>query len=180
MFCSATLGTFLEWSNKRYPEMFCSATLGTFLEWSNKRYPEKDERRSRLVSANAKILIVDDDPDIVESMKVILESKNYQVSVAKTGEEGLRKVRGEAPDLVILDVMLETGDKGFDVAREIKWDPQYKHLPILMLTAIKEKTGLDFMKEAGDEQWLPVDDYCDKPLHPGELVSKVEALLNKR
>lgn len=132
------------------------------------------------MSANAKILIVDDDPDMVESMKVILESKNYQVSVAKTGEEGLRKVREEKPELVILDVMLETGDKGFDVAREIKWDPQYKHLPILMLTAIKEKTGLDFMKEAGDEHWLPVDDYCDKPLHPDELVSKVEALLNKR
>lgn len=132
------------------------------------------------MSAKAKILIIDDDPDIVEAMKVILESKNYQVLTAKTGEEGLRKVRAESPELVILDVMMETSDKGFDVAREIKWDHKYKHLPILMLTAIKEKTGLDFTKEAGDDHWLPVDDYCDKPLNPDELVSKVEALLKKR
>ncbi|MDP2929079.1 MAG: response regulator [Candidatus Omnitrophota bacterium] len=127
-----------------------------------------------------KILIIDDDPDIVEAMKVVLESRNYRVSVARTGEEGLREVRRDKPELIILDVMMETGDKGFDVAREIKRDPNYKDVPILMLTAIKERTGLDFGKEAGDEHWLPVDDYCDKPLHPDELVSKVETLLKKK
>ena len=127
-----------------------------------------------------KILIIDDDPDIVEAMKVVLESRNYQVRVAKTGEEGLREGRRDKPELIILDVMMETSDKGFDVARELKWDPSYENIPILMLTAIKERTGLDFGKEAGDEHWLPVDDYCDKPLHPDELVSKVEALLRKR
>ncbi|MBI5124321.1 MAG: response regulator [Candidatus Omnitrophica bacterium] len=128
----------------------------------------------------ARILIIDDDPDIVEAMKVVLESKGHRVTEAKTGEEGLSKVRAEKPELVILDVMMETTDKGFDVAREIKWDSEYKHIPILMLTAIKERTSMDFRKEAGDERWLPVDDYCDKPLHPEELVSKVEALLNKK
>ncbi len=128
----------------------------------------------------AKILIIDDDPDIVEAMKVVLESRNYQVRIARTGEEGLREVKRDKPELIILDVMMETGDKGFDVAREIKWDPNYENVPILMLTAIKERTGLDFGEEAGDEHWLPVDDYCDKPLHPDELVSKVEALLRKR
>lgn len=127
-----------------------------------------------------KILIIDDDPDIVEAMKVILESRGYQIRVAKTGEEGLKELKRDKPGLIILDVMMETSDKGFEVAREIKWDPQYKDVPILMLTAIKEKTGLDFAKEAGDEHWLPVDDYCDKPLHPDELISKVEALLKKR
>lgn len=127
-----------------------------------------------------KILIIDDDPDIVEAMKVVLESRNYQVRIARTGEEGLREVRQDKPELIILDVMMETGDKGFEVAREIKWDPAYEDVPILMLTAIKEKTGLDFGKEAGDEHWLPVDDYCDKPLHPDELIAKVEALLKKR
>lgn len=132
------------------------------------------------MGTNAKILIIDDDPDIVEAMKVILESRDYQVSVAATGEEGLKKVKQDKPELIILDVMMETGDKGFDVAREIKWDPHYKDVPILMLTAIKEKTGLDFKKEAGDEHWLPVDDYCDKPLHPEELISKVETLLKKK
>lgn len=128
----------------------------------------------------AKILIIDDDPDIVEAMKVVLESKGHHVRVAKTGVEGLEEVRRDKPELVILDVMMETSDKGFDVAREMKWDPNYKDVPILMLTSIKERTGLDFGKEAGDEHWLPVDAYCDKPLHPDELASKVEALLKKR
>ena len=127
----------------------------------------------------AKILIIDDDPDIVEAMKVVLESKNYKVSIAESGNAGLKKVQQEKPDLIILDVMMETGDKGFDVARELKKDKNYQDIPILMLTAIKEKTGLDFKNEAGDEAWLPVDDYVDKPLKPAQLLSKVESLLKK-
>lgn len=127
----------------------------------------------------AKILIIDDDPDLVEAMKVVLENKQYQVSVAKSGEEGFKKVKLDKPDLIILDVMMETGDKGFEVARELKKDENYKSIPILMLTAIKERTGLDFKNEAGDEVWLPVDDYVDKPLKPEELISKVETFLSK-
>ncbi len=128
----------------------------------------------------AKILIIDDDPDIVEAMKVVLETKKYQVSVANSGEEGLKKVKLVRPDLIILDVMMETSDKGFDVARQIKWDKDFEDVPIIMLTAIKEKTGLDFKNEAGDEVWLPVDDYCDKPLNPEQLISKVEAFLKDK
>ena len=128
----------------------------------------------------SKILIIDDDPDLVEAMKVVLESKQYQVAVAKNGEEGLKKVRLDKPHLIILDVMMESMDKGFDVARVLKKDKDHKDIPILMLTAIKEKTGLGFEKEAGDPDWLPVDDYCDKPLNPEELISKVEVLLGKR
>lgn len=128
----------------------------------------------------ARVLIIDDDPDIVESMKVVLESENYAIDVAESGKEGLKKARLKKPDLVILDVMMETGDKGFDVARELKEDDDYKNIPILMLTALKEKRGLDFKNEAGDEIWLPVDDYCDKPLKPEELLLKVKHLLEKK
>ena len=128
----------------------------------------------------AKILIIDDDPDIVEAMKVVLEGKKYQVSVAKSGEEGLKQVKHVAPDLIILDVMMETSDKGFEVAREIKGNEAYKDIPIIMLTAIREKTGLDFKKEAGDDVWLPVDDYCDKPLNPDQLISKVGQLIKNK
>lgn len=128
----------------------------------------------------SKILIIDDDPDLVEAMKVVLESKQHQIAVAKSGEEGLKKAKQSRPDLVILDVMMETMDKGFDVARDLKKDQNYKDIPILMLTAIKERTGLGFEKEAGDKDWLPVDDYCDKPLKPEELISKVENLLAKK
>ena len=126
-----------------------------------------------------KILIIDDDPDISEAIKVVLETKNYKVDNAGSGEEGLKKVKLDKPDLIILDVMMETGDKGFDVARDLKNNPDYKNIPILMLTAIKEKTGLDFKNEAGDEAWLPVDDYAEKPLRPDQLIAKVEKLLKQ-
>ena len=128
----------------------------------------------------AKILIIDDDSDIVESMRVVLESKGYSVSCAFTGSEGLKKAREEYPDLIILDVMMPEGIDGFEVAREMRKDAGIKQVPILMLTAIKEKTGLDFQKEAGDEDWLPVDDYCAKPLNHDALLKKVAKLLGKK
>ena len=128
----------------------------------------------------SKIMIIDDDPDIVEAMKVVLESKAYEVTSAKSGQEGIRKAKSEKPDLVILDIMMETTDKGFDVARELKRSKETKGVPILMLTAIKDKMGFDFKTEAGDEIWLPVDDYVEKPLKPAELLSKVASLLKNR
>lgn len=128
----------------------------------------------------AKILIIDDDPDIVESMRVVLESKKYLVASAKNGEEGLKKAKADKPGLIILDVMMETSDKGFEVARQIKSDKVLKDVPIIMLTAIAEKMGLDFKNEAGDPDWLPVDDYCDKPLNPEQLISKVELFIGNK
>lgn len=125
------------------------------------------------------ILIIDDDPDIVKSMKVVLESRKYQVFSASNGKEGLQKTKEVKPDVIILDIIMETGDEGFDVAREIRKDQNLKNIPILMLTSIKERTGFDFKKEAGDEVWLPVDDYCEKPLKPKELIEKVDALLKR-
>jgi len=125
-----------------------------------------------------KILIIDDDPDITEAMKVVLESRKYQVVTAISGEEGLKAIKAKNPDLIILDVMMETGDKGFDVARALKGDKTTSKIPILMLTAIKDKMGLDFKNEAGDEKWLPVDAYLDKPMKPEALLAKVEELLN--
>jgi DNA-binding response OmpR family regulator len=112
-------------------------------------------------------------------MKVVLESKQYQISVARSGQERLEKARYEKPNLIILDIMMETDDKGFDVCRELKKDKNCRDIPILMLTAIRERTGMDFKKEASNEVWLPVDDYADKPLKPEELIAKVESLLKK-
>lgn len=127
----------------------------------------------------AKILIIDDDPDLVKSMQVVLETRQHRISMAPNGKDGMRKIREDKPDLVILDVMMTTMDEGFDVSRDIKKDAKLKDIPILMLTAIKDRTGLGFEKEAGDKDWLPVDAYCDKPLKPEELISKVEKLLGK-
>lgn len=128
----------------------------------------------------AKILIIDDDPDIVESMRIILESCRHTVKIARNGEEGLKEAAAAPYDLIILDVMMETLSKGFEVARALKSLPANAKTPVLLLTAIKESTGLDFETEAGDKEWLPVDAYLEKPLKPHELLVKVESLLKKK
>jgi len=128
----------------------------------------------------AEILIIDDDPDIVESMRIILECCRHTVKVAKSGEEGLKAAGAAKYDLIILDVMLETMSTGFEVARNIRTGFNNQNVPILLLTAIKESTGLDFGNVAGDKDWLPVDAYLEKPLKPNELLAKVESLLKGR
>ncbi len=128
----------------------------------------------------SKVLIIDDDLDVTEVMRIVLGKHGHTVSAAADGREGLVKTRAEKPDLVILDVMLPGGPDGFEVARELRQDPRVKDIPILMLTAIKDKTGLDFQKEAGDPDWLPVDDYCNKPLDYEVLLEKVKTLLLKK
>ena len=127
-----------------------------------------------------KILIVDDDPDITHAMKVVLETRQYQVATAVNSKEAAGLLEQDKPDLIILDVMMDTMREGFVFDRELKRNPEYKDIPVLMLTAVKEKTGIDFKEEAGDPQWLPVDDFLDKPVRPQVLLETVERLLQKK
>ena len=126
---------------------------------------------------NASILIVDDDVDFVIAVKAILESEHYKVITASDRAEGIEKIREEEPNLVILDVMITTWQDGFEMARELKTDPKFKKIPILMLSAIKNRTGIDFKSTAGDPDWLPVDGFLDKPVEPEQLLSKIKELL---
>lgn len=129
-----------------------------------------------------KILVVEDDPDMVEALRMPLESNGYDVITASTGEEGLRKVREIEPDLIILDVMMETTTAGFQVSLQLRSpDPRseyaaYRHIPILMLTAIHTTTSLRF---GPDEAYLPVDDFVDKPIDPDVLLGKVRTLIEQ-
>jgi two-component system alkaline phosphatase synthesis response regulator PhoP len=125
----------------------------------------------------ARILIVDDDADITEAMRIVLENKGYSVDAASDSKDALNHLKSQKPDLIILDVMMNTKSEGFDLARDLKKDPKYREIPILMLTAIKEKTGIDFKPSAGDETWLPVEEFLDKPVKPEQLIEKVELLL---
>ncbi len=125
-----------------------------------------------------KILIVDDDPDITEAMTVVLENKGYEVRSALDSDQGLDRLKEARPDLIILDVMMRTSQEGFEFAREIKQNAQFKDIPILMLTAVKQKKGLDFKSAAGDEAWLPVQAFLDKPVKPDLLIEKVQDLLS--
>ena len=124
------------------------------------------------------ILIIDDDPDITEAMRIILENRGYEVRNALDSSEGMERLREARPDLIILDVMMRTSQEGFELSRELKHQPQYKDIPILMLTAVKQKMGLDFKPAAGDDTWLPVEEFLDKPVKPDLLLAKVDSLLS--
>jgi CheY-like chemotaxis protein len=128
---------------------------------------------------NAKIVVVDDDQDIRDSLQVILEGRQYTVVTAADRTEGMEKIKTEKPDLAILDVMMSTWEDGFEMARELKKDSQFKDMPILMLTGIKDKTGIDFKSTAGDPTWCPVDGFLEKPVEPNVLVQEVQKLLSK-
>ena len=127
----------------------------------------------------AKILVVDDDQDIRDSMQAILENKQYTVAVAASKNEAMEKAKTEKPDLFILDVMMDTWQDGFEMARDLKQDPHFKDTPILMLTGIKEKTGIDFKSSAGDADWMPVEGFLEKPIQPEIMLAEVEKLLSK-
>jgi CheY-like chemotaxis protein len=132
--------------------------------------------------ADEKILVVDDDPDLVEVMRLTLEAAGYQIFSASSGAEGLEKVKEIDPDLIILDVMMDYTTEGFQTSLQLRNpDPDseyypYRDVPILMLTALHSTTSLRFGPE---EDYLPVDDFVEKPLEPGALVEKVQTLLQK-
>lgn len=129
---------------------------------------------------NIKILVVDDDQDIRDSLRALLESQQYSVITAADFEEAREKMKTEKPDLFILDVMLNTHKDGFDISRALKNDPRFKDTPILMLTGVKQQTGIDFKTMAGDPTWCPVDGFLDKPVKPDILLAELEKLLIRR
>ena len=130
----------------------------------------------------AKVLIIDDDPDIVTAVRMTLESVGHNVIDAPSGKEGLVTVKTEKPDLIILDVMMETHTEGFQLALKLRSpDPtseytEFKDIPILMLTAIHSATPLRFEP---DVDYLPVELFVDKPIDPDDLIGKVEWILSR-
>ena len=117
-----------------------------------------------------KILLVDDDVDLVKVMSGALESKAYEVIVAYNGQEGLEKARKEKPDLVILDVLMPVAD-GFTFADQFRKDPSLAKIPVLALTSFSEALGQPFPFE--------VTEYIMKPIKPRDLVAKVEGFLKR-
>jgi CheY-like chemotaxis protein len=128
--------------------------------------------------SKSKILVVYDDADIVSAISTILEVKDYEVATASNKDEGMAKVGEFKPDLMILDVMMSTWQDGFEMAREVKSDAELKSIPIMMLTGVGDKTGMDFKSEAGDADWLPVEAFLDKPVKSDVLLAEVERLLS--
>jgi CheY-like chemotaxis protein len=128
----------------------------------------------------AKIMIVDDDADYIYVVKTLLENEQYTVFTAGDKTEGMEKIRAEKPDLAILDVMMNVWNDGFEMSRQLKKDAQFKNMPVLMLTAVESKTGIDFKSTVGDPLWLPVDAFLNKPVEPQVLLGEVKKLLSNK
>jgi CheY-like chemotaxis protein len=119
-----------------------------------------------------KILIVDDDPDIIDAGRLVLEREGYEVEGAPNRADGMKRLEEVEPDLLILDIMMEEPDDGLRMAREIR---KAGHtLPIIMLTSVNAAMGLNIDK---DEEMVPVDEFQSKPVDPQTLIAKVKQLL---
>jgi two-component system alkaline phosphatase synthesis response regulator PhoP len=124
-----------------------------------------------------KILLIDDDPDLLNAVKMILESKSYEVAAAFGGIEGLEKAKTEKPDLIVLDVMMPDKD-GYSVCKELKSDPQLSKIPVILLTGVVSHISTTrYTQQMGLE--TDADDYIDKPVEPDVLVKRIETLLSK-
>ena len=131
----------------------------------------------------AKILLVDDDPDLIEAMRMVLEGAGYDCVHALSGTRALDLLPREKPDLMILDVMMDDMTEGFHVAYKIR-KPEvglepFVDIPIIMLTAIGQRTGMKFDRLT-DGEYLPVDEFLEKPVQPSVLVEKVRGLLERK
>nr|MBU1328602.1 response regulator [Candidatus Omnitrophota bacterium] len=119
-----------------------------------------------------RILVVDDEEDILNVLRFRLEANNYEVLSASDGQEGLNRARSEKPDLIILDLMLPKLD-GYKVCRMLKFDETYKAIPIIIFTARAQKKDEEIGMEMG------ADAYISKPFEPDVLLGKMKELLEK-
>ena len=131
-----------------------------------------------------KILIIDDDLDAVELIRITLEANNYNVFSAGNGTEGLKLVKEIHPDLIILDVMMDTATEGFHVSYQLRSkDPkseyrEFSQIPIIMMTGISQKMHMQFSLDQ-DGDYLPVDEYLEKPVRVDPLLEKIRKLLKR-
>ncbi|MCX5909355.1 MAG: response regulator [Deltaproteobacteria bacterium] len=119
----------------------------------------------------AKILVVDDDRDFIKITRMILETKQYQVITASNGEEGLKVMRRERPDLVILDVMMSYILDGLDVRRQMAEDKELKNIPVIMATSL---TGERIQSNLPSAEYVPDSPWIHKPIDPDKLLEQVK------
>lgn len=127
------------------------------------------------------ILMIDDDKDLVNSVRIVLESRNYAVRMAHSGKEGYAKIQDKIPNLIILDVMMTTDTEGFDLAYKLKNNPQYRNIPIIMVTGFPKKMaeeGPEKFQHILGESW-PVSQFIEKPIDPEVLLAAVEKILRE-
>jgi DNA-binding response OmpR family regulator len=127
----------------------------------------------------AKILLVDDDQDFLDSTRLTLVAAQFEVDTALTPEESLQKLRTTRYDLVVLDVMMPEGHEGFEIAKAIRENLKLRELPIVILSAIHHAKQVPY-RFAPDDDYLPVDVFLDKPVEGERLIGTIEEVLGRR
>jgi two-component system, OmpR family, alkaline phosphatase synthesis response regulator PhoP len=131
------------------------------------------------MQSKGKILVVDDDRDIREAMKIILEGNHYSVKTASNGKEALAALESEKPDLMLLDIMMTSDTEGFDLAYSLKNKTEFENLPIIILTSFLDKVkdeGPDQFQHILGEVW-PAKWLFEKPVDSAKLIAKIESIL---
>ena len=127
--------------------------------------------------AKAKILVVDDDADFVESTAAILEASGYEVIASYNGEEGLEKAKSELPQLIIIDLMMNTINEGYGFCLEIRKDKRFKNVPLLMISSAHQTDIFKDLDFVPDDIWFPIDTFLDKPVDRDTLLGYVSKLV---
>lgn len=128
-----------------------------------------------------RILIADDDVQMVNAVKTLLENVGYETVSTNDPKEVIELAKREKPDLIMLDVMFEgmTGPNGFELSRKIATDKDLKKTPVIILSGVKKVIASDFEVKP-DEEWLPVAVFLDKPVRPDQLLREINNLIGKR
>lgn len=124
------------------------------------------------------ILVVDDDPDIVASIRMMLESEGYAVRAASDAAGCMEAVKEDPPDLILLDIMMERLTSGLHVGYALRSDPKTASIPIVMISAIGEVTGMHVAEEK-DTDYIAADEFLEKPVSPAKLIPVVKRLLGE-
>lgn len=128
----------------------------------------------------ARIEIIDDDVELAENFSLVLKKEGHTVSIRDQVEGALEELLQNKPDLLILDVMFpENPAGGFDLARKIKQTEEIEDLPVILLTAINQEFPMDFSARDIDQDWMPVQDFVEKPVNIPDLIEKVNEMLAK-
>jgi DNA-binding response OmpR family regulator len=128
------------------------------------------------MSEKKSILIIDDDRDYAEALRIVLVNNGYGVDCALNIKDGRKAMEKNMPNLIILDVMMDKHTDGFEFCYNLKHDEECRKIPVLMVTAVTEKTGFKFSPET-DGEYLQADDYVAKPIPVAELLSRVNKLI---
>jgi CheY-like chemotaxis protein len=124
----------------------------------------------------SKILVIDDDPDFVEVTRIVLEAEGHQVIAASSGDEGFQRTVDEQPDLVILDVIMDTVLDGLSTSHRMHDDPVIRHVPVIMVTSI---ASTDYASLFPTDEYVHVSSFMSKPITPKGLLREVNRALQE-